>query len=705
MSSTPPAPKRKPWRKRTVLLIVLLALYLRVWAVFTLPIDFDEPVYLEAGADYARLVRAGDVGGVIDYAGVREHPPLVKLLYGGAWLVAGEEANPSLVLLLARGISAFFGTLAVAILTFVNPLAGGFFAVHMMVVKYTSQAYLEAVPLFTGLAAVLALRRSRSYRDLWFWLSAVALGATGAAKFTYFPVVVPVLYLLVGEQKRSWWQTVGYLAVAALAFWFFNPHLWNSPFERFLDSVFFHFRYSQSEHVQTSGYPWYQPVTWLLRAHPQEWHPRVFLYPGVDGLVTLLALFGLYWSWKEHRWAVIWAGATFLFLLIWPTKWPQYTLTLAAPLALMAAVPIPHIAEWLREQEFYWGWIRGLIIVPPKAAFIAAGAFFLFIVGIYTVYGISTTLERLKWYNVTPANSPLPSLTVYDFFARGEELVAGTQWGAIRYRFSQDLAEEADSWEHFVSGDSGLPHNRVLAVAEGDDGALWFATDAGLGIYDGTTWMTYSGADLGLAGSQFRALAPSDGVMWVGSDAGLVRFEDSSWDLYTTENSLLLDDYVFSLLAEETSATVWIGTRQGLSRFDAAAERWENFPAEEFGLGQAVADLALDATGRLWVATFGGGLLTYDGERWEAYRTSNSDLPFNLVTAVEVAEPGTVWVGTGRPGEEGGIVLTFDGTTWHEYRASNSGYSGAEPLEIVYDEERGQVWFGTRNAGIQIYTP
>ena len=44
-----------------------------------------------------------------------------------------------------------------SILALVDPLAGGLLAVHTLFIKYTSQAYLEALPLFAGLAAVLAL--------------------------------------------------------------------------------------------------------------------------------------------------------------------------------------------------------------------------------------------------------------------------------------------------------------------------------------------------------------------------------------------------------------------------------------------------------------------------------------------------------------------------------------------------------------------
>ena len=58
-------------RRGRIFLVVLIALSLRLYAAFQLPLDFDEPVYLDAAYDYAGLIRAGNFNGVIDYPQVR----------------------------------------------------------------------------------------------------------------------------------------------------------------------------------------------------------------------------------------------------------------------------------------------------------------------------------------------------------------------------------------------------------------------------------------------------------------------------------------------------------------------------------------------------------------------------------------------------------------------------------------------------------
>lgn len=91
------------------------------------------------------------------------------------------------------------------------------------------------------------------------------------------------------------------------------------------------------------------------------WHADVFFYPSVDGVVFLLALAGLYWEWRERRWVVVWIATGLLFLLLWPTKWPQYTLILTPALCLAAASTVTRAYRWFREQELYWAWFEQMV--------------------------------------------------------------------------------------------------------------------------------------------------------------------------------------------------------------------------------------------------------------------------------------------------------------------------------------------------------
>ena len=375
-----------------VLAIVLLAAVLRGLAVARLPVDFDEPVYTEAGLVYAAAIRAGDLS-LLRLDPAPEHPGLVKLVYGGVFLLSpslweGMEdplPNPLPGGEGTRGTSAVVGVVHVLLLALVSPVAGALLAVHSYTVKYTAQVYLEALPMFTATLCVLSYMMARkssrkgrqggkerqeesSWRSLppwrplrepFFWsISAVALGLTAAGKYIYavagLAVAADYLWRLAAERRpRGLLVLLGWGGLAVLAFFAANPALWPDPFGGLLDSLAFHTAYSQSAHVQQSGYPWYQPFVWLVAPMPVMWHPGIIVTP-LDPLIALLGVVGLRpmaraWD-GRGRVIVLWWGIGLLFALLWPTKWPQYSLIMTAPMCLCAAAGLRNIAQRIKRE-------------------------------------------------------------------------------------------------------------------------------------------------------------------------------------------------------------------------------------------------------------------------------------------------------------------------------------------------------------------
>lgn len=700
--------------------IVLLAILLRAWAALRLPLDYDEPVYLQAGFDYAHALQDGDLDAVIDYAENREHPALVKVLYGLVVFALGPETDWQIALYAGRLLSALFGILSVVALALFDPLAGGLLAIHTMAVKYSSQVYLEALPQLASLAAVLALVRSAKARDRWFWLSALALGVTAASKFTYVPIVLVLLYLAIWEKRTRWTDLALYLGVALMAFWLLNPTLWRDPIGRLADTLFFHVRYSQGSRVQSAALPWYQPLYWISRSSPSIWHPDAFFYFALDSVIFFLALPGLYWEWRERRWVAVWFATGLLFLLLWPTKWPQYTLILTPALCLSASSTVRHVYHWLRERETYWLWFRQMLPMPPLSFFILGTLMIVAVVVFYTAATLQLTLGRLGWSHFTTADSLLPSNIVYDV-APGPDppegsqrgMILGTDRGAVLWipRITTDVP---DDWLVFSAENSDLPDDRVLSVAHDAQGAIWFGTEAGVARYKpgdaGGEWQVYTADELGLRGDRVFALATgSDGRLWMGTSHGAAVWDGEAWTSFTSETSGLSDDWVRALAIEPQPEgdRIWFGTETGPSRLDTATGEWTSY-AGEFG-ASAIA-LLVDSEGRLWAGTLGEGLGVWDGETWRVFDTGNSGLPYNTVPALAEIEPGRLWIGAALPAEVGGVLAeldvagALDGSedAWKLYTRTDSGYSESEPLAIVQDSE-GRWWIGTRTAGIDIF--
>lgn len=343
-----------------VILVVAAAFGTRWKAVTTLNIDYDEDDYLRAAQEYTAVFRKGPLSEIMNTNYRPEHPPLSKLVVGLSLLADPEKpltpdkptsAGPNQYLprdLLRTGrlTNAIFGILSAGLLALVNPLGGLLLAVHAWTIKYTSQIMLEALPALTSLAAVLTYlrwRRGNKPRlNVWLAASAVFLGLTAASKYLYGVVALAILAdWLIGEEGRESWRKTalliglwGILAVAV--FFLFDPYLWPDPVGRLKDSILYHAAYSQaSTEVQESNYPVWQQLNWLSTS-PLIWQRNAF-YISIDPWIAVLAVFGLAGTWRKHRVFILWLGIAFFFLLIWPTKWPQYLVTLSVPLSLSAA--------------------------------------------------------------------------------------------------------------------------------------------------------------------------------------------------------------------------------------------------------------------------------------------------------------------------------------------------------------------------------
>lgn len=702
-------------RRGAILIIVLVAFLVRLWAAVQLPGDYDEPVYLENAFDYSRLMRAGDLGGIIDYQKVTEHPPLGRLIYAAVILPLGPRAGYSDALLFSRFVSVIFGTLAVWMVAIIDPVGGALLALQTYAVKYTSQAYLEALPLFASLAALLTLRFSKRRRDGWFFLSAAGLGLTAAGKYSYFPIVIVILYVFLIDKKYSWKDLILYCVIGLAVFLAFDPALWRDPINRLWSSIFFHTQYSQSAHVETSPLSrWYQPLLWLSRSYPYEWHPGVFFYNPLeglfsfDGIVFLLALAGIYIGRGQPRWLVVWLVSGVVFLLLWPTKWPQYTLVVVPALCLAAAITLRRIWMWAKGIEDYYQWFSTVIPAPTRIFWIAL-IFFISLAIISTVTNfVSLGLARRGWSHLVQELTPLPSNQVNALLAWGEgQMAIGTNSGLAIWKGSEEDQVE-DQWHVFTTRNANLPDPHILSLETGSDGALWVGTRRGLARYDGQSWQVYRAADVGLEGEAVYAiLADGKGKIWIGTTQGAAVYDGQIWRAYTGANSPIGDRLVLALEIEDLvdRQNIYFGTDDGLFRLDTATGEWERLAPERFNRrAGGISDLWVDSQGRLWVATLGSGVSLWDGADWRTYTTANSDLPTNRVEDILEIRPGEFWLVASYPERPGGLVARFDGQNWKIFQGIYSGYSGSAASSIARDGF-GRIWFGTLTSGIDIFLP
>lgn len=696
-------PKVPKWWRReyTLILIVLMSALLHAWTVWQLPVDFDEPVYLSAGADYADLIRSGDLRGVVNYEENREHPALVKLLYSTPYLLFPDLEDPMIYLYLARVISAIFGVLAVWVLTEMNLWAGLFFALHSMTLKYTSQAYLEALPMFAMLFAVFLLVRYKDKRFT-YYLSAFFIGVIAASKFTYLVIVPVILFILFFILKKNIKEVFFYGLTALLAALILNPSLWGNPIREIYAMLQYHTGYSQSAHVESSGYPWYEPIIFMSTSVP--WHPQVFFFFSSDEFMAIIALAGLYFEFRERKWSVLWIVLGIITLLFWPTKWPQYTLIVSPVIALIAGSSIQRLIDWIRPKNEYWNYLEEMLPQPPKITwYLVAGMVIALAVG-KVAYEYNLALGRQGWTQFTTSNSPLISDTInaLDFDDAGN-IIFGSNYGVGIWSPDED-SYWGEAPKVFTKENAGLPSNRILTI-EFDEkrGITWIGTDNGLAAFKNDLAFPIEFTKIGCAECMINDLyLDNENKLWLATGEGVFFYDGGNWTAFSALNPGAEADFSLSIYVEP-SGKIWIGTLEGLSVYEEG--RWENinWAGNFFGWG-GVSEIIQGDDGTVYAATLGGGVNFWDGAEWQHYRNTNTKFRSNTVNTLVLDDENQLWVGLGYPTEPGGIIMsqTNENADWKRYSDNNSGYYNGEPMAMKYDAY-GRLWIVTNGNGIQSF--
>jgi len=702
----------KWWKRRhTIAVIVLLSSLIHAWAVWQLPLDADEPVYMRAGREYAQLIRQGDWNGIINYDQNREHPPLIKLMYSLPFLLRGESVNPDFEFYFNRSISAFFGVLQVLILALFDPLAALLLTFHSYTIKYTSQVYLEAFPLFASLLAVLLFRQyfereSKPGNPLLLWFSAAAMGAAIAGKYPYAMMIIPLAFLI-GQFRRkiAWQELILWGGIAAGTFFALNPYLWNEPLRRVVEIFNFHRQYTQGGDVLQAGYPWWQPVIWVATALP--WHPRVFFFLTLDEFIFWAGIVGLYFYGRKEPWLTGWFVVQFVILLVYPTKWPQYSLIVIPALCMSGSGFLRSAYTWIMEQEQYWDYLEEMLPKPPKVFWWLIIAFTGFIVIGKVTYEYDRALLRGGWQHLMAQTAPLPSNTIYNLHLRANgDMMIATDQGAALWHVSEGSPWGEDS-RVYNRQNSGIGDDRVRVVYEDRKGNLWFGTESGLSCLCDGNWEQI--LDAGKYGREVkvRSLVEDEkGHLWIGTLNGLFEWDGRQLISYSQNFFALPDPFIFSLAHQmfQGEEYLWLGTQKGVTRLALSTftmDSWD-FSSRDLGWG-GVSHLMIDSQNRVWIATIGGGIARWDEKDWIFYRLGTSLLPTSVVNNM-IEQPGKgFWLGHGFPTEPGGLVSRFDGVDqWTIYRENNSGFNGGEPLAFAFDPF-GRLWIGTALSGVQIY--
>lgn len=201
---------------------------------------------------------------------------------------------------------------------------------------------------------------------------------------------------------------------------------------------------------------------------------------------------------------------------------------------------------------------------------------------------------------------------------------------------------------------SGLPSDRVLRLFEDSRGDIWIAT---------------------------RSVTPT---------TDLSRWQRASGELRVVDADLGAGAQLPIAFAEDRDGAVWIGFEGGvLARF--RENRSRAFDAED-GIPGDIADLHVDRSGRLWIASGEGLRLIEDvtADRLQVIRFATSDgLSTNGIRCLTEDRWGRIYLGTAR-----GIDRLDPATRQVKHLGTAEGLAGDFVTTALRDRS-GALWFGT----------
>ena len=129
----------------------------------------------------------------------------------------------------------------------------------------------------------------------------------------------------------------------------------------------------------------------------------------------------------------------------------------------------------------------------------------------------------------------------------------------------------------------------------------------------------------------------------------------------------------------ENDSIVWMGTPVGLVRWNVFSGSYQTFDENNGLQFTSINSLAIDKTGRLWIAAT-QGLAVYAGGIFTHYNYINSPLPESGMEVVCVDSLNRIVVAFGPPLSGGwyqdGGIARFDGSTWDIWQYGSSIYWG-----------------------------
>ncbi|NUM45276.1 MAG: hypothetical protein HUU38_11275 [Anaerolineales bacterium] len=231
--------------------------------------------------------------------------------------------------------------------------------------------------------------------------------------------------------------------------------------------------------------------------------------------------------------------------------------------------------------------------------------------------------------------------TTINFVSRaGEYIVVGTAYGPEGGGIN---LFDGERWSHPANFDSAYDDpnrfdNSVWdAVYDDNTGLTWFATENGLGAYDGASFTRYT-TEQGLPGNFINGLTLfEDGLLVATTESGAAWYDGENFQVFEPTRGYMINDAVV-----DSEGFYWFPGGSGIWRYNPATGNWDFFEGGgDFPTYTAYRAVA-DDDNNIFIGSEGAGLVAFDGTEFYALDRPAGPVATSYWGILEDAE-GVLW--------------------------------------------------------------
>ena len=193
----------------------------------------------------------------------------------------------------------------------------------------------------------------------------------------------------------------------------------------------------------------------------------------------------------------------------------------------------------------------------------------------------------------------------------------------------------------------------------------------------------------GLPQSSAQAIARTpDGYLWVGTQEGLARFDGVRFTVFNGENEVGIPNKYISVLNVDRDGRLWIGTRSGITVLEKG--HFTPYLGNDRLAHAYVHAIVEDKSGHMWVGTE-SGLFEIAGRGRASTFDASSGLRDVRIQSLLEDRDGMLWVGTA------GGLQRFDGKRFDTVPLGNVANA---PVTSLHADTDGTLWIGTGNGAL-----